>query len=65
MTTEQHTPQVSKRDEALKGLTNYFSGFIVGCTGQGHVDDLGIVKQANRCAIDVYRIVKRAEGFDV
>lgn len=62
MVTESHTPQVSKRAEALINLTNYFENFLKQVATQGSADYIESV--ATQMAIDTFKIVKKAEGFE-
>lgn len=55
-------PQRSKRAEALLNLAGYFERFF-DQNGIAFLGDVELVTE--KMAIDTYKIVKRAEGFDV
>lgn len=58
---ERHTPQVSKRGEALLNLASYFSRFFE----QNGIAFLEEELVTEKLAVDTYKIVKKAEGFEV
>lgn len=62
MATESHQPQQSKRSKALIDLANYFENFLKRVASQGSEDHIESV--ATQMAIDAYKIVKKAEGFE-
>lgn len=75
MTTEKHTEQVSKREVAIGNIEAYMTGWLTafwsgleetwpGMTFHFTLTD-EVRKSLRQTATDVYRIVKRAEGFDV
>lgn len=57
-------PQRSKRAEALLNLTLYFESYLKGLSISPDLEEV-VQKHAEHLAIDAYKIVKRAEGFDV
>ena len=61
---EHHTPQVSKRENAIEDVKMYLAGFIAATVPTMQMTDkaISILRAA---AEDIYKIVKRAEGFDV
>lgn len=64
MTTEQYRPQVSKREVAIGNVQDYLAGFLAGNKPELEFTPKTI-DILRSMAEDVYRIVKRAEGFDV
>jgi len=66
MTQETHTPQRSKRDDAINNLHAYLMGCLAGILGP-HQDKLvgNAFERMREVAETCYAIVKRAEGFDV
>lgn len=65
MTTEQHTPQVSKKENAITDIHAYLVGFVGALLPPGTKIAEDAPAKLRKSAESIYRIVKRAEGFDV
>lgn len=59
---ESHTPQVSKRALALLALSTYFERVLTQHSQPAHPE--AIAKLAEQMAVQSWKIVKKAEGFE-